>query len=188
VDWIDPNTWKLPATLIGYWQAILVGLVAIVGSIASIVRWGLKPLRSLWSRVRGKVQQKSILLSFVQNDQLCRWSVAKNNEQPATHVRGRWHVTNSSERDVMILKARLGKHATPFVQVSTRHPYDERNIFGDYPVLSHRMSEVSVDFTFFPPVGWGHEPIVSDVIFTDNFGDEHRGPAQFSYIGPDKPF
>jgi hypothetical protein len=110
----------------------------------------------------------------VQNDLNCRWSVARLNEQPGTHVHGRWHVTNSSEGDVMILKARLGKYATRFAQVSTRHPDDERDIFGNYPVLSHRMSEVSVDLSFFPPIGREHEPIVSDVIFTDNFGDEHR--------------
>ena len=34
-------------------------------------------------------------------------------------------------------------------------------------------SEVVVDFTFFPPMGRGREPIVASVIFTDNYGDEH---------------
>jgi hypothetical protein len=88
----------------------------------------------------------------------------------------------------MILKARLGEHATRFVNVSTHHPEDDREIFGKFPVPSYQMSEVSADFTFFPPIGQGHEPIVSDVIFTDNFGDEHRVRTRFSYIGPDKPF
>ena len=185
MDWIDPNTWKLPAELIGYWQAILVGVVAIVGSIASIF---LKPLHWLRSRTKSKVRQKSISLSFVQNDLRCRWGVARLSEQLGTHVHGHWHVTNSSERNVMILKARLGKYATPYGYVSTRDPEDERYSFGDYPVLSHRMSEVSAEFTFFPPIGRVPKPIISDVIFTDNFGNEHRVRSQFAYIGPDKPY
>jgi hypothetical protein len=184
VDWFDPNTWKLPAELIGDWKTIVGGLVVIGGFIVSIIKWGLKPLRWLWSRFTvSKVEQKGTLLSFVPNDQRCLWSVARANDQPGTHVQGRWHVTNSSERNVMILKARLGKYATRFARVSTHHPEDEREFFGEYPVLSHRMSEVSVDFTFFPPIGRAPEPIISDVIFTDNFGNEHRVRSQFSYIG-----
>jgi hypothetical protein len=132
---------------------------------------------------RSKVKQKGISLSFVPNDRLCHWGVAKLGDQPATHVQGRWDVTNNSESDVMILKARLGKHETRFAQVSTHHPEDERNFFGKYPVRSHEMSEVSADFTFFPPIGTAPKPIISDVIFTDNFGNEHRVRTQFSYIG-----
>jgi hypothetical protein len=44
------------------------------------------------------------------------------------------------------------------------------------------MSEISVEFSFFLPIGRAPEPIISDVIFTDNIGNEHRASAQFSYI------
>lgn len=139
---------------------------------------------NLWRR---KAKQKG-LLSFVSNDRYCHWSGAKLNDQSGTFVNGRWHVTNSSESDVMILKARLGKYETRFSQVRTRHPEDERYIFGDYPIQSHRMSEVSADFTFFPPIGRVPKRIISDVIFTDNFGNEHRVRTRFSYIAPDQRF
>jgi hypothetical protein len=43
VDWRDPDTWKLPANLIDYWKTILVGGVAIVGAVVTIIGWGLKP-------------------------------------------------------------------------------------------------------------------------------------------------
>ena len=81
MDWLDPNTWKLPAELIGYAQAIIVGIVAIIGAIATIF---LKPLRWLRSRFKKKG------LSFVQNDLTCTWIVAKLNDQsePATLVHG----------------------------------------------------------------------------------------------------
>jgi hypothetical protein len=134
---------------------------------------------------RRKAKQKGI--SFVSNDRYCHWSEAKLNDQSGTFVNGRWHVTNSSESDVMILKARLGEYETRFARVETRHPEDERPIFGDYPIQSHQMSEVSVDLTFFPPIGRAPKPIISDLIFTDNFGKEHRVRARFPYIGSDKP-
>jgi hypothetical protein len=68
-------------------------------------------------------------------------------------------------------------------KVSTYNPSVEG--FGaNYPIHSNQMSEVSADFTFFPSIGRAPKPIISDVIFTDNFGNEHRVRTQFSYIGP----
>jgi hypothetical protein len=35
---------------------------------------------------------------------------------------------------------------------------------------------------FFPPITTGGEPLVADIIFTDNFEDEHRARSRFRYI------
>ena len=139
---------------------------------------------NLWRR---GAKRKGSSLSFVSNDRYCHWSEAKLNDQSSTFVNGRWRVTNSSESDVTILKARLGEYETRFARVGTHHPEDERPIFGDHPIQSHQMSEVSVDLTFFPPIGRAPKPIISDLIFTDNFGNEHRVRTRFPYIGSDKP-
>jgi hypothetical protein len=188
VDWFDPNTWKLPAELIGYWKTIVGGLVVIGGFIVSIIRWGLKPLHWLQSRTKSKVRQKSVSLIFVPNDLHCRWSEAELNDKPATFVQGRWHVTNTAESDVTIVKATLSKYETSFVHISTHHPNDEKNVFrGNYPILYNHKSEVSADFTFFPPIGRAPKPIISDVIFTDNFANEHRVRTKFTYILPSIP-
>jgi hypothetical protein len=180
VDWPDLST-------LTHWQAILAAIVAIGTPIVAILGW-FKPLLS-WFRTlfKRKAQPKSAPITFVPNDLRCHWSGVRLDDQSGTFVNGHWHVTNSSERNVKILKARLGKYATPFVGVSTHHPEDERAIFGDYPIHAGRMSEVSVDFTLFPPIGRAPKPIISDVIFTDNFRNEHRVRTQFYYIGPDKP-
>jgi hypothetical protein len=181
VDWFDLDT-------LTHWGAILAAMVAIGTPIGAILWWSKSLLRWLRTDTKSKVEQKGISLSFVQNDLHCRWQVARLNDEPGTLVHGRWHVTNSSEGNVMILKARLGKRVPRFAQVLTCHP-DRRDHFrSDYPILSRRMSEVSVDLQFYPPIGRGHEPIISEVIFTDNYENEHRVRAQFSYIGPDKPF
>ena len=115
----------------------------------------------------------AILAGHRRNRHSYRRDASQTNE-PGTGVHGRRHVTNNSERNVVILKARLGKRVPRFAQVSTRHPDRKDHFRSDYPVLSHRMSEASVDLQFYPPIAQGHEPIISDVIFTDNFGNEYQ--------------
>jgi hypothetical protein len=176
VHWPDLNT-------LTYWGLILGAVVAI----GTILGWFLKPLHWLRSRFKSKGQRESISLIFVQNDQHCQWSTALLNNQPGTHLCGRWYVTNNSERNVMILKARLAQHPTHHAQLVTRHPEKREYFKTNYPVMSRQMSEVVVHLTFFPPIRQGHEPIVGDVIFTDNFGNEYRVPSRFFYVGPDMP-
>jgi hypothetical protein len=160
VDWLDPNTWKVPAELIGYWK-----------SIFSDGSYLLKPLHRLRSHFEGKAQQRSV--TFVPNDRLCNWSEAKLKDHPATHINGHWDVTNSTDHDVTIPKARLAEYATPFAQLTRR----------SIPP-NHQPLDFSADFTFFPPIGRAPEPITADVIFTDNFANEHRVRTTFIYIGP----
>jgi hypothetical protein len=168
-----------------HWVTILLTIAAVGSAIGTIFGWFRLPIRWWHSRPKRKAQPKGITLSFVQRDPQCHWGGATLNDQSGTYVSGHWHITNSSKSDVMILKARLGKYANHFVShVLTRHPEDERKIFGQYPIQSHRMSEVSADFTFFPPIARAPKPLITEVIFTDNFGNEHRVRSQFSYFGP----
>lgn len=150
MDWTDPNTWKAPAALIDYWKTIVVGLVAIGGAVGGMLRWGFGPIRWVWSKIKGGPRRRPISLSFVQSDRECRWSVARRGEELGTHVHGHWHVTNSSEGNVVLLKARLGRYQTEFGFVLTRN--SERNVFGRNAILSHRMTEVVADFSFFPSI------------------------------------
>jgi len=70
-----------------------------------------------------------------------------------------------------------------FGNVFTRAP--DREVFGSFPILAHRMSEVTADFPFFPSICSGRDPFVADVIFIDNFEVEHRvSSVRFAYVGP----
>jgi hypothetical protein len=82
------------------------------------------------------------------------------------------------------LKPRLRRFETGLHHLFTRHP--NRPEFGSkIPIGAHRMSEVFADFINFPGVRTGNDPFVSDVIFTDNYGDEHLVPAvRFKRTGP----
>lgn len=64
-----------------------------------------------------------------------------------------------------------------------RNPEDERNIFvyGNFPIATHQTLEVEVILTFFPSIGRAPEPIISDVIFTDNFENQHSVRSKFTY-------
>jgi hypothetical protein len=177
MDWLDLNT-------LTYWGAILAAIVAIGTPLGTIRGWLKKPLDWFRSHIKSKVRQKSVSLIFAQSDFDCRWSEGKQNDQSATIVYGRWHVTNASESDVTIQKARMSKYETSLVQILTGDP-NARNVFGgNFPILYHNKSEVSVIFTFFPPIAQTPKPINSDVIFTDNFSNEYRVPTEFTYIGP----
>jgi hypothetical protein len=183
MDWFDPDTWKLPAQLVEQWQKIAAAVVVIGGAADSIAKWGLAPVRWVGSKLR-RSPPRELYLRFVPNDNLSRWSIATAGDRQGTHVHGRWDVTNTSDSNVIILKARLSGRGTPISQVYTQHP--EQNDFGSrYPIMAHTISEVTADFSFFPAICSGREPLVADVLFTDNYGEEHVVPSvRFQYIGP----
>jgi hypothetical protein len=85
---------------------------------------------------------------------------------------------------VVILKARLRNYPEEHMVVFTRDP--RGNMFGSKnPIRAHSISEVSADFTFFPAIWPEPKPFVADVIFTDNYGEEHVLPSvRFKYLGP----
>jgi hypothetical protein len=119
----------------------------------------------------------------VTNDSQSGWNVATLGGQQGTHVHGKWHVTNLSDRNVVILKAQMEGYEATFSYVSTRAPGGD--VFGrDNPILAHRMSEISADFTFFPGIGSDRDPLVADVIFTDNYAEHRVRSVRFQRVGP----
>lgn len=181
MDWLDPNAWKLSASLIDYWKTILVGGVAIGGAVVTILRWGLKPFRWAWSWIARTDRPTNISrpLRFVQNERQSFWGPAKMG----TQVVGRWQVTNISDRHIFLLRARLDGHPSRFGNVITEGTDGLHS--SKHPVPAQHMTGVAVDFMFFPPIISGNEPLVADVIFKGNFEDEHRVPSRFRFIhGP----
>ena len=170
VDWLGPDT-------LTHWQAILAVFVAIGTPIVAILGW-FKPLLRWW---RSRFEKK--LLSFAQNDVFCFWGLGKINDQSVTLVTGRWRVTNNSDRDVKITNVRLSKYVHQSARLGMRNPEDERNVlvYGNFPIAPHQTLEVEVVFTFFPSIGRAPQPIISDVIFNDNFENQHSVRAKFTY-------
>src|ERR1700683_2852830 len=182
MDLFDPQTWKLPAALIDYWKTILVGAIAILSALGSVLKWGLVPLRRAWSKLPQRSHQPDRRpLRFVQDEQQSFWGPARNGQQDGTQVSGGWHVTNMSDRNVVLLRARLEGHDTIFGHVATEGLRD-RLYAQMTPIPAEHMGRVVANLMYFPPIISGNGPLVADVIFTDNYEDEHRVPSRFRYI------
>jgi|SRR5664279_2862622 len=186
MDWLDPQLWKKPAELLGYWQTIVVGGGAVVGVLWGFLIWGLAPLRrlvsKLWSRKKAPVERP---LRFVLDDHQSLWSPAKSGDQHGTQVHGHWHVTNISDLNVVLLHARLEGHEAKFSHVLALRGDNRRAFARRSPIPANTMSEVAADFTYFPAICSGREPLIADVIFTDNYEEEHRvRSVRFPYRGP----
>jgi len=182
MTWFDPDAWKLPADLIDNWKTIAGGVVAIGGAVGSLAKWGMTPLWWVWARVKRERVKPNRPLRFVYNELQSHWGPRRVGDKQGTSAFGRWHVTNMSDRDVVLLRARLASHQAKLTRIFTLGPveFDSMNL-----IPAHEMTEVIVDFTFFPAIRDGREPLIADVVFTDNYEEEHRVPSvRFHYMGP----
>jgi hypothetical protein len=169
----DPTTWELPADLIDHWKTITA--VATLSAIGTLAKWG--TVQWIWSMVRRARVKPERPLRFVSDERQSCWGRCRLGDQRGTSVFGQWHVTNISDRNILLLKARLPNYEARFSNVFIEAPVDKNGVrhpsFALYPIPAHQMSEVVADFTFVPSIRDGREPLVSDVIFTDNFEEEH---------------
>ena len=170
----DLKVGRASAVLISYWNKLVRGVIVVIGLLIAVLPWDFQLMQRAWSKTTGArfhPKREPPCLLFEQDERHSSWSATRFGNRAGTHLHGHWFVTNTSNRNLRLLKARLHKHGADFTNVFTQHP--DRNVFGRYPILPHSLSEVLVDFTFFPPMGRGREPIVASLIFTDNYGGEH---------------
>ena len=167
MDWLNPETWKPFAALADYWKSIVGAAVVIGGALLAFLRWGRSSLSWAMSKIGGGWRTtRERPLRFVLREHQSAWSPCANGDQQGTLVHGHWDVTNISNRNVVILRARLKNRDAKYTHVLTLDP-DERRTFGSRnPIPAHRISEVSADFIFFPVIAHGRDPVISDVIFT----------------------
>jgi hypothetical protein len=186
VDWLSPETWTLPATLFGLWGKVASGAVtmaALLGLIWTGIKKGWAPFGWLLRRWRNH-KQKPSPLAFVADDNQARISRVQAGERVGSHAVAHFHVTNVSDYDVVLLKARMVGISHEYSSVSTaagrQNMYDSR-----HPVRARSMSDVMADFTIFPQVKIKKGALIRDVIFTDNYGREHRvRSVRFKALGP----
>jgi len=194
MDWFDPEAWKVLAALAEHWQKIAGAIVAIGGALGIVLKWGLAPIRWLAAKFRGpracEPSPDVRPLRFVLNDGHSFWGPAGSGDQAGTQVAGQWDVTNVSDRDVVILGARLANHSAQTTLVATKSPvvsdrFGVRTFGSRNPIPAHRMSEIMITLFFSPPICDGYAPLIADVIFTDNYEGQHVvRQARFRPIRP----
>jgi len=184
----------VPAALAEHWQKIAVAIVPVAAALGTLLKWGWAPIRWLLAQFRrpvkfGSPSRDERPLRFVLNDQQSFWGPARSGDRAGTQVAGHWHVTNVSDRDVVILGARLANHVAQIANVATESPiadrYGVRTFDSRNAIPANRMSEVTANLFFFPAICDGHDPLIADVIFIDNYESEHVvRQARFRPIKP----
>ena len=170
MGWLDPNTWKPIADLVQDWKAIAGGVTAVIAGGV----WLWRPISNLFARSSRRDSPKPAErpLRFVQTDRASFWGPLARGKEPGTNVTGQWLVTNTSDKPIVLVTARIDGQTAENTVVSvegTRGGFSSR-----YFIPAHQIRTVSVNFVFFPPIASGNDPLVVDLIFTDNYEDEHR--------------
>jgi hypothetical protein len=146
MDWLDPNTWRTPAALLEDWRSILVGAVAIAGIVGGAFRRSRRWIVNLASKIRSTAKAGAERpLRFVQNEQQSFWGPAMNGQEPGTQIAGHWHVTNTSDRNVVILRARLDGYPCKHSHVATSG-FRDRVYAAITPVPAESMAQVTANF------------------------------------------
>ena len=104
------------------------------------------------------------------------WHNAELRGEPAMSIHSQWYATNRSNEIVRILRAYLVK---PRIEgmICTRSPKSE--MFGGYPILPRRTTEVIVDLCIQPPICKEGENFQGRIVFIDQFNNKHRVKVNF---------
>lgn len=150
----------------------IAAVVTILGGIFAAVKWGrsfLLRLLHFVTRFKPKVPRETIrVLPQIHG---CFWGNGSVSGKPAMQVVGKWHVTNITGDNVLLLGVKTLKPRTEG-HVLTRHPRE--NIFGSYPILPGETTEVSSDFWIVPPMRKEGEDLRTSVVLIDQYGNEHK--------------
>ena len=151
---------------------------------ALFARRGIQPLRWLYAKVQTGREKRAQTrpLRFVQIERESFWGPTGSGNEEGTQVAGTWHVTNVSHRKVVLLRARIKGHEAHLIDTTTAGVRDDRDYHQLTPIAPRHMGKVSTHFIFFPPIISGNRPLVAEVVFTDNYEDEHRVRSTFRCV------
>jgi hypothetical protein len=178
VDWYDPEAWKTTAGAI---TAVVAAITAGVGAIAATTKKGRDLAKRTWSAIRPKSTRAD--LRFVYGDRAMFWGFAQIGDEQATQLIGTFQATNVSHTDVTLIKFRFRglqtEHHQLIVGPGTIQPMPRNLLPRGY------MSQVDIHCIARSCRCKPRQPFTADLIFTDNFGDEHKvKKVQFEYRGP----
>jgi hypothetical protein len=111
-------------------------------------------------------------LRFVQHEQESFWAPATRNRGPGTELSGHWQVTNLTQRNIVVVNARLtDTNKANGIAISIRVT----------AIPPGGTRQVHVGFSCFPPITNGEELVKLDLIFTDNYAKNYQVCAVFCY-------
>jgi hypothetical protein len=176
LNWFDPSQWKPWAELLSHWQAIATSLMVLGAFLAVVTKRGRDAFRWLWSKrlqISQATPSEGPPLRFVLNDMGAGWQLVERRGALCTSVSGHWHVTNVSDRNIMLLKCDAdGRDAEHGVLATSaeyfNQPWDRNNY-----IPAHSMREVSAQLWFLGAIARNDQPLMLDLTFTDNYEDRY---------------
>jgi len=172
LDWFTVQDHSLTVTAIG---TLLVALFAVL----AWVRGWTWPRRCWhWStRYRPRIPRKTLSIWPMRRHPLMsdqRWRTASVGDQPAMQIVSEWQVTNRAKKAMHIHRARIvrPRKARTDGEVYVIDP--RTNLAGDGMLAPRSIAEVMTQFFVRPPVCQEGEDFKAKLVFTDQFGYEHK--------------
>ena len=100
------------------------------------------------------------------------WHMGLSKDKSAMQVVSQWYATNITTEQVIITNGFIRKPKTETVVPLIKHP--NSNVFGGYPILPKKTTQLMLDFWIQPPLCKEGESFKADVIAVDQFGNEHK--------------
>jgi hypothetical protein len=184
MEWLNPDTWKPATDLATDWKT-LSGVAFGIGT--ALWRWGGRLWRWLVSKLRHEKPAAAPTgdapLIFVVEELCTVHGPLGAGDKTGTRVQGVFDITNDADRNLILLKVRLGNHTAylpGLVGVRTKDSYAAKRA-----IPAHQMSSAMIELTFMPAIHRAGEDLIADVIFTDNYNGEHIVPSvRFRPSGP----
>jgi hypothetical protein len=166
-------------------EEIIIGVIAgvILLFIEVTFGWGQKIFRKFWNFIthyRPHIPRETVRV--VPQKRSIWWGRGSVKGKPAMQISGHWYATNIISDPVLLLYTYIENPHTEG-HILTRHP--EQNIYGTYPILPGRTTEISTGFWIEPPICNEGKNLKVSVILVDQFGNKHKlknvifkGPTQ----------
>ena len=158
--------------------AISTLLAAILGVLAWVRGWTWP--RRLWhgaTRYRPHIPRKTLRIWPTRRYPLMsdqRWHMVSVGDQPAMQIVSAWHVTNMVKKAIHIHRARIVRPRKARTEGEVYVIDPQTNLADDGMLTPRSAAEVTTQFFVHPPVCQEGEDFKAKIVFTDQFGNEHK--------------
>jgi hypothetical protein len=173
LDWYTLHDHSLTVTAIG---TLMAAMFAVL--VAWARGWTLP--RRCWhwvKRPRLRIPRETLRIWPMRRCPLMsdqRWRTASIDDQPAMQIVSAWQVTNVAKEAIHIHRARIVRPRKARADGEVYMIDPQTNLAGDWFLAPRSFAEVMTQFFVHPPVCQVGEDFKAKLVFTDQFGNEHK--------------
>ena len=161
---------------------IVTALGTLIAAMFAVLAWvrSWTLARRLWhwlKRPRLRIPRATLRIFPIRRYPLMsdqRWHTALVGDQPAMQIISEWRVTNIAKEAIHIHRAHIvqPRKARTDGEVFVIDP--RTNCAGDWMLAPRSTAQVLTQFFVHPPVCKEGEDFKAKIVFTDQFGNEHK--------------